>query len=126
MFFVGEDLFCFVDGWCFLIILVDLLWQFINKIGKVVFEYKCLLWYGMMNFVEISVLLVLDVVMLMLYFYLWCLNVMLLDGLVVMKVWGFMYKFNIVWYKIWKDGGFDGCGVGFYFCNVMELIFFGV
>ena len=36
------------------------------------------------------------------------------------------YKTNIVWYKIRKDGGPDGRGVGFYFRNVTELILFGV
>jgi N6-adenosine-specific RNA methylase IME4 len=36
------------------------------------------------------------------------------------------YKSNLVWYKIRKDGGPDGRGVGFYFRNVIELILFGV
>ena len=36
------------------------------------------------------------------------------------------YKSNIVWYKIRKDGGPDGRGVGFYFRNVTELVLFGV
>jgi N6-adenosine-specific RNA methylase IME4 len=31
-----------------------------------------------------------------------------------------------VWYKIRKDGGPDGRGVGFYFRNVTELVLFGV
>ena len=43
-----------------------------------------------------------------------------------MKAWGFQYKSNIVWYKIRKDGGPDGRGVGFYFRNVTELILFGI
>ena len=43
-----------------------------------------------------------------------------------MKAWGFTYKSNVVWHKIRKDGGSDGRGVGFYFRNVTELIFFGV
>src|SRR5205814_5718191 len=43
-----------------------------------------------------------------------------------MKVWEFTYKTNIVWYKIRKDGGPDGRGVGFYFRNVTELLLFGV
>jgi len=43
-----------------------------------------------------------------------------------MKAWGFAYKTNIVWYKIRKDGGPDGRGVGFYFRNVTELLLFGV
>ena len=36
------------------------------------------------------------------------------------------YKTNIVWYKIRKDGGPDGRGVGFYFRNVTELLLFGI
>ena len=40
--------------------------------------------------------------------------------------WGFTYKTNIVWYKIRKDGGPDGRGVGFYFRNVTEVLLFGV
>jgi len=39
---------------------------------------------------------------------------------------GFNYKSNIVWHKLRKDGGSDGCGVGFYFRNVTELLLFGV
>ena len=43
-----------------------------------------------------------------------------------MKRWGFTYKTNIVWFKIRKDGGPDGRGVGFYFRNVTELVLFGI
>lgn len=43
-----------------------------------------------------------------------------------MEAWGFSYKSNLVWYKIRKDGGPDGRGVGFYFRNVTELVLFGV
>jgi N6-adenosine-specific RNA methylase IME4 len=43
-----------------------------------------------------------------------------------MEAWGFEYKTNIVWYKVRKDGGPDGRGVGFYFRNVTELLLFGV
>lgn len=43
-----------------------------------------------------------------------------------MEAWGFTYKTNIVWYKIRKDGGPDGRGLGFYFRNVTELVLFGV
>jgi N6-adenosine-specific RNA methylase IME4 len=42
-----------------------------------------------------------------------------------MEEWGFKYKTNIVWYKIRKDGGPDGRGVGFYFRNVTEMLLFG-
>jgi len=60
------------------------------------------------------------------HLYLWVPNALLLEGLEVMEAWGFTYKTNIVWYKIRKDGGPDGRGVGFYFRNVTELILFGV
>jgi N6-adenosine-specific RNA methylase IME4 len=56
----------------------------------------------------------------------WCPNALLLEGLQIMKAWGFTYKTNIVWYKIRKDGGPDGRGVGFYFRNVTELLLFGI
>jgi N6-adenosine-specific RNA methylase IME4 len=49
-----------------------------------------------------------------------------MEGLKVMEAWGFTYKTNLVWYKVRKDGGPDGRGVGFYFRNVTELILFGV
>ena len=48
-------------------------------------------------------------------------NALIAEGLQVMKHWGFCYKTNLVWYKIRKDGGPDGRGVGFYFRNLTEL-----
>jgi N6-adenosine-specific RNA methylase IME4 len=59
-------------------------------------------------------------------FYLWVPNALLAEGLRVMEAWGFTYKSNLVWYKVRKDGGPDGRGVGFYFRNVTELVLFGV
>jgi len=59
------------------------------------------------------------------HLYLWVPNALIAEGLAVMKAWGFTYKGNIVWYKIRKDGGPDGRGVGFYFRNVTELVLFG-
>lgn len=53
-------------------------------------------------------------------------NALLREGLVVMEAWGFVYKSNLVWHKVRKDGGSDGRGVGFYFRNVTELVLFGV
>ncbi|HEX5572142.1 MAG TPA: MT-A70 family methyltransferase, partial [Ktedonobacterales bacterium] len=58
--------------------------------------------------------------------YLWVPNALVMEGLEVMKRWGFTYKTNLVWYKTRKDGGPDGRGVGFYFRNVTELVLFGV
>ena len=60
------------------------------------------------------------------HLYLWVPNALLPDGLRVLADWGFTYKTNLVWYKIRKDGGPDGRGVGFYFRNVTELVLFGV
>jgi N6-adenosine-specific RNA methylase IME4 len=60
------------------------------------------------------------------HLYLWVPNALLQEGLKVMEAWGFTYKSNLVWYKVRKDGGPDGRGVGFYFRNVTELILFGV
>ncbi len=52
-------------------------------------------------------------------------NALIAEGLEVMKRWGFTYKTNLIWYKIRKDGGPDGRGVGFYFRNVTEMVLFG-
>jgi N6-adenosine-specific RNA methylase IME4 len=60
------------------------------------------------------------------HLYLWTPNALLLEALTIMKAWGFIYKTNLVWYKVRKDGGPDGRGVGFYFRNVTELLLFGV
>ena len=59
------------------------------------------------------------------HLYLWVPNALLPWGLRVMQAWGFEYKANVVWYKVRKDGGPDGRGVGFYFRNVTELLLFG-
>ncbi len=44
------------------------------------------------------------------HLYLWVPNALLTEGLQVMKAWGFMYKSNLVWFKVRKDGGPDGRG----------------
>lgn len=59
------------------------------------------------------------------HLYLWVPNALLPWGLQVMNAWGFSYKTNIIWYKVRKDGGPDGRGVGFYFRNVTEILLFG-
>jgi N6-adenosine-specific RNA methylase IME4 len=51
----------------------------------------------------------------------WCPNALLFEGLEIMKAWGFKYKTNLVWYKVRKDGGPDGRGVGFYFGSVCQV-----
>jgi N6-adenosine-specific RNA methylase IME4 len=60
------------------------------------------------------------------HLYLWVPNALIAEGLETMKRWGFTYKTNLIWYKVRKDGGPDGRGVGFYFRNVTEMILFGI
>jgi N6-adenosine-specific RNA methylase IME4 len=60
------------------------------------------------------------------HLYLWVPNALLREGLEVMEAWGFTYKTTLTWYKIRRDGGPDGRGVGFYFRNVTEVVLFGV
>jgi len=79
-----------------------------------------------MSFEEIAQLPVGELTLPNSHLYLWCPNALLLEALTIMKAWGFTYKTNIVWYKVRKDGGPDGRGVGFYFRNVTELLLFGV
>jgi len=107
-------------------ILADPPWQFQNRTGKVAPEHRRLLRYPTMDLEEIKNLPVGNVSAAKSHLYLWVPNALLKEGLEVMREWGFTYKTNIVWYKIRKDGGPDGRGVGFYFRNVTELILFGV
>jgi len=79
-----------------------------------------------MSFDEIAALPIEKLALPESHLYLWCPNAMLLEALTIMKTWGFTYKTNIVWFKVRKDGGPDGRGVGFYFRNVTELLLFGV
>ena len=107
-------------------ILADPPWQFQNRTGKVAPEHRRLLRYPTMNLQEIKQLPVWKLAAARSHLYLWVPNALLQEGLEVMREWGFTYKTNIVWYKIRKDGGPDGRGVGFYFRNVTELVLFGV
>lgn len=107
-------------------ILADPPWQFQNRTGKVAPEHRRLLRYPTMELKEIMDLPVEEVAAARSHLYLWVPNALLLEGLKVMEAWGFTYKTNLVWYKIRKDGGPDGRGVGFYFRNVTELVLFGV
>jgi len=106
-------------------ILADPPWQFSNRTGKVAPEHKRLCRYPTMELQEIMDLPVADLAAPLSHLYLWVPNALILEGLQVMKQWGFTYKTNIVWYKVRKDGGPDGRGVGFYFRNVTELVLFG-
>jgi N6-adenosine-specific RNA methylase IME4 len=106
-------------------ILADPPWQFMNRTGKMAPEHKRLMRYPTMKVEEIMDLPVPSLAAEKSHLYLWVPNALLREGLDVMRAWGFTYKSNLVWYKIRKDGGPDGRGVGFYFRNVTELVLFG-
>jgi len=107
-------------------ILADPPWRFMNSTGKVAPEHKRLSRYPTLSLQEILDIPVNTVADEQSHLYLWVPNALLAEGLETMKKWGFTYKTNIVWYKIRKDGGPDGRGVGFYFRNVSELVLFGI
>lgn len=107
-------------------ILADPPWRFINRTGKMAPEHKRLHRYPTMNLDEICGLPVKELAATPSHLYLWVPNALIEEGLAVMRAWGFTYKTNLVWYKIRKDGGPDGRGVGFYFRNVTELVLFGI
>ena len=121
----AEDLKAKVSG-TFSTILADPPWQFQNRTGKMAPEHKRLLRYPTMELQEILELPVPMLAAASSHLYLWVPNALIAEGLEVMKRWGFTYKTNLVWYKIRKDGGPDGRGVGFYFRNVTELVLFGI
>ena len=106
-------------------ILADPPWKFDNSTGKVAPEHKRLMRYPTLSLQEIKELPIAQLALPKSHLYLWVPNAMIMEGLEVMKRWGFTYKTNIVWYKTRKDGGPDGRGVGFYFRNVTELLLFG-
>lgn len=107
-------------------ILADPPWRFDNRTGKMAPEHQRLLRYPTMTLPEICEIPVGSVAAANSHLYLWVPNALLAEGLEVMRSWGFTYKSNLVWYKVRRDGGPDGRGVGFYFRNVTELILFGV
>ena len=107
-------------------ILADPPWRFQNRTGKMAPEHQRLLRYPTMPLEEICGMPISQIVAEHAHLYLWVPNALLAEGLEVMRAWGFTYKSNIAWYKVRKDGGPDGRGVGFYFRNVTELVLFGV
>lgn len=121
----SEDLVAKVQGE-YSTILADPPWQFQNRTGKVAPEHRRLLRYPTMELKEIQELPVGKLAAAKSHLYLWVPNALLGEGLRVMESWGFTYKSNLVWYKIRKDHGPDGRGVGFYFRNVTELVLFGI
>jgi N6-adenosine-specific RNA methylase IME4 len=122
----SEDLLCAAGTTRFVTVLADPPWRFTNRTGKVAPEHRRLSRYSTMTLDEIMALPVAEIVADRSHLYLWVPNALLLEGLQVMRAWGFNYKTNIVWSKIRKDGGPDGRGVGFYFRNVTELLLFGI
>jgi len=107
-------------------VMVDPPWRFNNRTGKMAPEHHRLSRYATMGFQDILELPVSQVAKPKSHLYLWVPNALIDQGLEVMKKWGFNYKTNLVWYKVRKDGGPDGRGVGFYFRNVTEVVLFGV
>ena len=107
-------------------ILADPPWRFTNRTGKMAPEHKRLFRYQSMSFEQIAELPIAKLALPQSHLYLWIPNALILEGLEVMKRWGFTYKTNLIWYKIRKDGGPDGRGVGFYFRNVTEMVLFGI
>jgi len=122
---VSDDLVSSVRG-RFSTILADPPWQFSNRTGKMAPEHKRLKRYETLSIQEIKLLPISMFAAEKAHLYLWVPNALLQWGLDTMQAWGFEYKSNIVWYKVRKDGGPDGRGVGFYFRNVTELVLFGV
>jgi N6-adenosine-specific RNA methylase IME4 len=106
-------------------ILADPPWQFMNRTGKMAPEHRRLMRYPTMPLADIAGLPVKQLAAEKSHLYLWVPNALLREGLEVMSAWGFKYKGNLVWYKVRKDGGPDGRGVGFYFRNVTEICLFG-
>lgn len=121
-----HELVSFCHGEKYKTILADPPWQFQNRTGKVAPEHKRLNRYPTMSLSDIKALPVSDVADENSHLYLWVPNALLIEGLEVMKAWGFQYKTNIIWEKIRNDGAPDGRGVGFYFRNVTEMLLFGV
>ncbi|MBN2024868.1 MAG: hypothetical protein JW809_18965 [Pirellulales bacterium] len=107
-------------------LLADPPWRFDNRTGKVAPEHQRLRRYRTMSHDEICDMPIGPHCAERSHLYLWVPNALLKEGLDVLDAWGFTYKTNIVWYKIRKDGGPDGRGVGFYFRNVTEVVLFGV
>jgi N6-adenosine-specific RNA methylase IME4 len=122
----AEDFSQFLGKKKFSTIVADPPWKFQNNTGKVAPEHKRLARYSTLTLDQIKAIPVQDAAESTAHLYLWVPNALLAEGLQVMAAWGFTYKTNLIWYKIRKDGGPDGRGVGFYFRNVTEILLFGV
>lgn len=107
-------------------IMADPPWQFDNRTGKVAPEHRRLRRYPTMDLSGICALPVAAHSAPRSHLYLWVPNALLREGFQVLDAWGFKYKTTLTWFKVRKDGGPDGRGVGFYFRNVTETVLFGV
>ncbi len=107
-------------------VLADPPWRFVNRTGKAAPEHRRLSRYPTLTQAEIAAMPVAGACAPAAHLYLWTPNALLREGLDVMRSWGFVYKTNLVWHKVRKDGGPDGRGVGFYFRNTTEIVLFGV
>lgn len=123
---VNQNLLTFCGNDKYTTVYADPPWQFSNRTGKIAPEYKKNDRYGTMTIEDIKDMPVSDIIADNAHLYLWVPNALLIEGLDVLRAWGFTYKGNIVWEKVRKDGQPDGRGVGFYFRNVTELLLFGV
>jgi N6-adenosine-specific RNA methylase IME4 len=122
----AEDFASFIGKKKFRTVLADPPWQFSNRTGKIAPEHRRLSRYRTLSLDDIKEIPVALAVEDKAHLYLWVPNALLMEGLEVMKAWGFQYKTNIIWHKVRKDGGPDGRGVGFYFRNTTEMLLFGV
>lgn len=107
-------------------ILADPPWRFNNRTGKMAPEHKRLSRYQTMTLQDILEMPVAQLALPKSHLYLWVPNALIKEGMQVMERWGFTYKSPLVWYKVRKDGGPDGRGVGFYYRNVTEMCLLGV
>ena len=123
---VSAELAEYLAGQKFGTVVADPPWRFANRTGKVAPEHRRLTRYPTLSIEEICALPVADHIEDVAHCYLWVPNALLPWGLRVLEAWGFQYKTNLIWFKVRKDGGPDGRGVGFYFRNVTEVILFGV
>jgi N6-adenosine-specific RNA methylase IME4 len=121
----GRELLDFAGDVKFATLLADPPWVFTNRTGKMAPEHKRLWRYATMTQADLLEMPVAQILAPTAHLYLWVPNALVAEGLEVMRRWGFVYKTNLVWYKIRKDGGPDRRGVGFYFRNVTELVLFG-
>jgi N6-adenosine-specific RNA methylase IME4 len=126
MFDAAREFANFIGNRKFSTILADPPWQFKNRTGKMAPEHKRLNRYSTLSLKEICEIPIPIAADNPCHLYLWVPNALLPEGLEVMKAWGFLYKTNIIWHKVRKDGQPDGRGVGFYFRNTTEMILFGI